>query len=40
VIDKIYPKVPVNSKPADIPDYLPLRMSIMGDRFAGKKGVA
>ncbi|KAL4495175.1 hypothetical protein ABPG72_007282 [Tetrahymena utriculariae] len=40
VIDKIYPQKAIQSKPEDIPDHMPLRISIIGNRFSGKKSLS
>ena len=40
LIDRLYPKIPMRPKPTDIPQYVPLKISVLGPKFSGKKNLA
>lgn len=40
VVDRVNKKAPMKEKPADIPDYMPLKITIVGEKFSGKKAIA
>ena len=40
LVNKIYPKLSCKPKPSDMPDYLSLKISMIGPKFSGKKTIS
>ena len=39
LVDNIFPKLKNKPRPEDVPEYMALKISIIGPRFSGKKTV-